>query len=235
MTDQPPHRHVTKRSKKNPIEWHGHRIVTENDLDNVFADTGDVERPHVYMRRLRHGVVLVLLVALVAAAVFVAIGINRGDIRIAALEPDPEPTYTCPAGPFEVQSPSAVTVNLYNSTTISGLAGTVGESLRERAFILGEIGNRAVNREGMTAIVVAGPNGYANALTLQRQIPGTVFVEDERVDATVDVVIGSGYEALVPEEELDATAAGLVCTDPTTASAEAEATSGAPASTPAAP
>ncbi|WP_051427268.1 LytR C-terminal domain-containing protein [Arthrobacter sp. H20] len=235
MTDQPPRRHQTKRSKKNPIEWHGHRIVTENDLDNVFADTGDVERPHIYMRRLRHGIVLVVLVALLVAAVFVAVGINRGDIRIAALEPDPEPTYTCPAGPFEVQSPSAVTINLYNSTTVSGLAGTVGESLRERAFVVGEIGNRTVNRVGMTAIVVAGPNGYSNAFTVQRQIPGTTFVEDERTDATVDVVVGSGYGALIAEEELDATPAGLVCADPTAESAEAESTSSTPSSTPAAP
>ncbi|MHA7154613.1 LytR C-terminal domain-containing protein [Arthrobacter sp. TMN-50] len=235
MTDQSPHRHETKKSKKNPIEWHGHRIVTENDLDNVFADTGEVERPHVYMRRLRHGVVLVVLVALLIAAVFVAIGINRGDIRIAALEPDPEPTYTCPAGPFEVQSPSAVTVNLYNSTTIDGLAGTVGERLAERAFVLGEIGNRTVNRVGMTAIVVSGPAGYANAFTVQRQIPGTVFVEDERTDASVDVVVGSGFEALIAEEDLDETPAGLVCADQTTASAEAESTSGAPESTPATP
>ncbi|MHA7293080.1 LytR C-terminal domain-containing protein [Arthrobacter sp. HLT1-21] len=235
MTDQSPHRHETKKSKKNPIEWHGHRIVTENDLDNVFADTGDVERPHIYMRRLRHGVVLVVLVALVATAVFVAIGINRGDIRIAALEPDLAPTYTCPAGPFEVQSPSAVTVNLYNSTTIDGLAGTVGESLQGRAFVVGEVANRTVNRVGMTAIVVSGPTGYANAFTVQRQIPGTTFVEDERTDATVDVVVGSGFETLIAEEDLDTTPAGLICTDPATASAEPESASGPPEATPAAP
>ena len=234
MTDQPPHRHETKKSKKNPIEWHGHRIVTENDLDYVFADTGDVERPHIYMRRLRHGVVLVVLVALLAAAVFVAIGINRGDIRIAALEPDPAPTYTCPEGPFEVQSPSAVTVNLYNSTTIDGLAGVVGESLQARAFVVGAVGNRTVNRVGMTAIVVSGPAGYANAFTVQRQIPGTTFVEDERTDATVDVVVGSGFEALIAEDALDTTPGGLVCAAPTE-SGEPESTSDVPESTPAAP
>lgn len=207
------------RSKKNPIEWHGHRIVTENDLETVFADDGNVERPHIYMRRLRHGVVLVLLLALLAGAVIFALALARGDIQLTANQPSPSPVSACPAGPFDLVDPATVTVNVLNSTSIAGLAGNAAASLEERGFTLGAIGNRSVGQTNMTAIVVSGPSGYAQALTLQRTIPGTVYVEDERPDATVDVVLGSEYEALVPAEEVNAEPGGLTCELPSTGSA----------------
>lgn len=213
-----PHRKPI-RSKKNPIEWHGHRIVTENDLETVFADDGNVERPHIYMRRLRHGVVLVLLVALVAAAVIFALALARGDIKLPVSEPSPSPTSSCPAGPFDLVDPATVTVNVLNSTSIEGLAGNAATALEERGFAVGALGNRTVGRTNMTAIVVSGPAGYAQAFTLQRTIPGTVYVEDERPDATVDVVLGSEYEALIPAEEVNAEPGALTCELPSTASA----------------
>lgn len=228
MPEQPPQPHETGDPKKNPVEWHGHRIVTEKDLDTTFEETEEIERPQVYMRRLRHGVVLGLLVVLLTAAVFVALGISRGDIRIAALEPDPVPTSTCPAGPFEYQDPAAITVNVFNSTRVSGLAGSTANVLAERAFTVGAVDNRDVNREGMTAIVASGPAGYANAFTLQRTIPNTVYIEDERTDESVDVVLGSGFENLVPTEEVDEEPGGLSCAAP---ESEAPADSATPSET----
>lgn len=207
------------RSKKNPIEWHGHRIVTENDLETVFADDGNVERPHIYMRRLRHGVVLVLLVGLLTAAVLFALALARGDIRLTASEPSVAPTDTCPDGPFEPVDPASVTVNVLNSTSIAGLAGNASASLEERGFVVEAIGNRSVAQTNMTAVILSGPAGYAQAFTLQRTIPNTTYVEDERSEATVDVVLGSEFEALVPAEEVNAEAGGLVCELPSTASA----------------
>ncbi|GAB3536599.1 hypothetical protein GCM10027403_17820 [Arthrobacter tecti] len=210
------------RSKKNPIEWHGHRIVTENDLDTVFADDGNVERPHIYMRRLRHGVVLVLLVGLLTAAVLFALALARGDIQLTANEPSSEPAAACPGGPFDLVDPATVTVNVLNSTSIEGLAGNGAAALEERGFTVGAIGNRSVVRSNMTAIVISGPTGYAPAFTLQRIIPGSVYVEDDRTEATVDVVLGSEYEALVPAEEVNPEPGGLVCELPSTASATPE-------------
>jgi hypothetical protein len=207
------------RSKRNPIEWHGHRIVTENDLETVFADDGNVERPHIYMRRLRHGIVLVLLVALLAGAVFFALALARGDIKLPVSEPSASPVSACPAGPFEVADPASITVNVLNSTSIAGLAGNATASLEERGFTVETIGNRSVGQTSMTAIVVSGPAGYAQAFTLQRTIPGTVYVEDERSDATVDVVLGSQFEGLVPAEEVNTEPGGLTCELPSTASA----------------
>ncbi len=217
------------RSKKNPIEWHGHRIVTENDLDAVFADDGNVERPHVYMRRLRHGVVLILLVGLVTAAVLFALALARGDIQITSSTPSPTPSVeACPTGPYEVADPASITVNVMNGTRITGLAGNAAASLKERGFTVEAVGNRSVEDSAMTALIVAGPAGYSQAFTLQRTIPGTVFVEDDRTDTTVDVVLGSEFEALVPAEEINAEAGGLTCQAAVTASATPSPASSAP-------
>jgi hypothetical protein len=199
------------QAKRDPTEWHGHRIVTETDLGAVFEDDDAARRRRSSMRRVRHGVVLVLLVGLVAAGVVVALGLARGDITLGSSEVVPEPVSTCPAGPFDYQDPSAITVNVYNSTTIDGLAGTAADQLRGRAFAVREIGNREGVSVARAAVVVSGEGGRANAFTLQRTLPDSIYVPDEREDRTVDVILGSSYSGLVPPELVDITPAGLSC------------------------
>lgn len=211
MSEQGSPRHQRAQAKQDPTEWHGQRIVTETDLGAVFTDDDADRRRRVSMRKVFHGVVLVVLVGLVAAAVYVALGIARGDISTGEPEAVPEPTVTCPAGPFDYQDPSAITVNVYNSTSIDGLAGTAAEQLRGRSFAVRDIANKPVDRTGMTAIIVSGEAGHANAFTLQRTIPDSIYVADEREDRTVDVVLGSGYAGVVPPERIDVTPAGLSC------------------------
>jgi hypothetical protein len=211
MTDGGSPRQQRAQAKRDPTEWHGHRIITETDLGAVFREDDDARRHRASMRRIRHGVVLVLLVALLAAAVYVALGIARGDISIGASDATPAPTSTCPAGPFDYQDPSAITVNVYNSTTIDGLAGTAADQLRGRAFAVREIGNREGVSVARAAVVVSGEGGRANAFTLQRTLPDSIYVPDEREDRTVDVILGSSYSGLVPPELVDITPAGLSC------------------------
>jgi hypothetical protein len=211
MTEQDSPRRQRAEAKRDPTEWHGHRIVTETDLGAVFVADDAARRRRASRRRIRHGIVLVLLLALLGAAVYVALGIARGDITVGAAEPAPEPTSTCPAGPFDFQDPSAITVNVYNSTSIDGLATTAADQLRGRAFAVREIGNRQVSTSAMTAVIVSGEGGHANAFTLQRTIPGSVYVADEREDRTVDVILGSSYAGIVPPEGVDVTPAALTC------------------------
>ncbi|WP_052274067.1 LytR C-terminal domain-containing protein [Arthrobacter sp. L77] len=211
MSEHGSPRHQRAQARRDPTEWHGQRIITETDLGAVFQEDDADRRRRVSRRRILHGFVLVLLVGLVTAAVYVAVGIARGDISTGAPEAAPEPTSTCPAGPFDYQDPSAITVNVYNSTSIDGLAGTAAEQLRGRAFAVREIANRPVGPTGMTAIIVSGEAGRANAFTLQRTIPESIYVADEREDRTVDVILGSGYAGVVPPERMDVTPAGLSC------------------------
>ncbi|WP_434995819.1 LytR C-terminal domain-containing protein [Arthrobacter sp. Ld5] len=231
MSEHGSPRHQRAQAKQDPTEWHGQRIVTETDLGAVFTEDDDDRGGRVSMRKVFHGVVLVLLVGLVGAAVYIALGITRGDISIGAPEtavPESRPTSTCPAGPFDYQDPSSINVNVYNSTSIDGLATTAAEQLRGRAFAVREIGNRPVGRTGMTAIIVSGEAGRNNAFTLQRTIPDSIYVADERADRTVDVVLGSGYAGVIAPERLDITPAGLTC-------APEEGATAPPAPTPTAP
>ena len=99
MSEHGSPRHQRAQAKQDPTEWHGQRIVTETDLGAVFTEDDDDRHRRVSMRKVFHGVVLILLVGLVSAAVYVALGVARGDISTGAPEPVPEPTSTCPAWP----------------------------------------------------------------------------------------------------------------------------------------
>ncbi|WP_051476823.1 LytR C-terminal domain-containing protein [Arthrobacter sp. Br18] len=213
MPELPP-RNERAEARRDPTEWHGHRIVTEADLGAVFADD-DVETvhsPRPNLKKVLHGLVLVVLIGLLIIAVFLALAIQRGEINVGASEPTSGPTApSCPAGPFDYQDPSAITVNVYNSTTINGLADTAAAQLRGRAFAVAAIGNRDAGGAGTTAVIVSGPDGAANAFTVQRTIPGSLYLSDERTDRTVDVVLGPEYGGIVPPEAVDITPAGLNC------------------------
>ena len=210
MTNEPP-RGQRRDAGSDPTEWHGHRIVTEQDLGAVFDEDGD-PAAELRARRKRkfHGVVLGALIGLLVLAAVVAQGISAGWINLPRSEARPAVETGCPAGPYLYQSPEAVTVNVYNTTATPGLAGEVAEALKNRGFSIGVVGNSTVNREGMTAIILSGPDGEPGAFTLQQQIPDTQYIQDDRDDASVDVVIGSGYNNLVPVEKAEAAAPGPI-------------------------
>jgi len=211
MTDRPSGaQHRNRAAKSDPTEWHGHRIVTEDDLGAVFdAEANEAARVRLARRRqLRHRIVISLLLAVLLAAALFAVAVLRGWVVLSEPPAKPVASSECPAGPFISQPPDTITVNVYNTTPTAGLAGQVSEALAQRGFQQGTVGNSSVNREGMTAIIISGPEGEAAAFTLQQQIPETQYVQDDRAGATVDVVLGSGYAALVPAEKVSAAVAG---------------------------
>ncbi|WP_104055712.1 MULTISPECIES: LytR C-terminal domain-containing protein [unclassified Arthrobacter] len=211
MTDKPSGvQHRNRAAKSDPTEWHGHRIVTEDDLGAVFdAEANEAARVRLARRRQqRHRIVIGLLLAVLLAAALFALAVLRGWIVLPESETKPVASTECPAGPFTYQDSDTITVNVYNTTATAGLATQVSEALAQRGFQKGIVGNGSVNREGMTAIIISGPDGEEAAFTLQQQIPGTQYVQDDRADTTVDVVLGSGYAALVPTDKVSASAAG---------------------------
>ncbi len=211
MTERPSGaQHRNRAARNDPTEWHGHRIVTEDDLGAVFdAEANEAARVKLAQRRqLRHRIVIGLLAAVLLASAVFAVAVLRGWIVLSETATRPVASKECPAGPFSYQPPDTITVNVYNTTPTAGLATQVSEALAQRGFQKGIVGNSSVNREGMTAIIISGPEGESAAFTLQQQVPGTQYVQDDRADESVDVVLGSGYTQLVPAEKVSTAAAG---------------------------
>lgn len=192
---------------KDPEDWHGHRIVTEDDLAEGFTDDDPerVNNPRYYRRRLLHGIVLGLLAALLISALVLAYLVKTRQVVIPALEPQPAataaaPTHdpvaaACPQEVLQYASPKDVTVNVLNGTKTPGLAGATAQVLKQRGFRIGEVGNAKLNNPKIVAAVVSGTSGRSKALAVQRQVPGTEYVKDAKRNAdTVDLIIGQKYQ-----------------------------------------
>lgn len=96
--------------------------------------------------------------------------------------------------------PQHVRVNVYNATKRSGLAASTQKLLKERGFVIGTVGNDPAGRAiTQSAEVRFGPAGERAAQVVLTTVPGSVPVKDEaRTDATVDLVLGDGFQTIAP-------------------------------------
>ncbi|MCY1463896.1 hypothetical protein D9M71_818520 [compost metagenome] len=63
--------------------------------------------------------------------------------------------------------------------------------------------------------MTSGPDGYAQAMTVQRHIKGLTYVYDvKRPGKTVDVVVGTKYKDLVNAKSVNKKPGKLGCTPP---------------------
>jgi LCP family protein required for cell wall assembly len=99
------------------------------------------------------------------------------------------------AQPLSV-APAAVRVDVLNATATSGLAGTVGDLLRQQGFTVGEVGNErgTVNQ----TVVRHGPGVVEQARTVAAAVPGAVLQPSDAIGETVQLVLGPGYSGVVP-------------------------------------
>jgi len=114
--------------------------------------------------------------------------------------PTPPP---CPA-PDDIPVPySDIVINVFNTTDVSGLAGSAADAFVERGFELGEVSNEESSVHA-SAELRFGPHAIAQAYTLEAQLEGAVLRLDEsREDTIVDVLIGDAYDELRPVELVD--------------------------------
>lgn len=201
------------RKIKDPEYYHGHHVVSGDQLRQVFPeDPEELENPVRFRHQILHGIVLVLLAAILVTATIVAFAVARGELKLPFLE-RPEaatPTPSCPAGTFSYLPNNDVRVNVYNATAKEGLATSVAAELKARGYKVGEVANKATNYVG-AAVVVSGPGGQAAAFNLQHNVPNSEYVEDGRTDSTVDLVLSPGYSTLVKPELVDQTPGKLSC------------------------
>lgn len=201
-----------RKRAKDGSSWRGHHIVDGRGLAEAFPDPVTPEfAPASIRRRIFHGSILVLLLALVVAGVVLAVMIQRGDIQLPVGNGEPpSEAASCPAQTLDYSPNNTITANVYNGGAREGQAGKVAEELRARGFVVNEVANASTTLAA-PAVVVSGADGHAAALTLQRQFAGSDFIQDGRSDATVDVILTSSFTAVLAVPEVSVVPGVLAC------------------------
>ncbi|HEY9358299.1 MAG TPA: LytR C-terminal domain-containing protein [Arthrobacter sp.] len=198
------------RKPRDASVLHGHHVVTGPELRATFEAAGDPDNPVRLRRRVVHGVVLVLLLGLIVAAIIVALAIVNGQLRIPTTDASDEPAAVCPAATFDYTPNEQINLNVYNSTSRPGLARSVADEFLARKFVVGAVANTDAGYRGVAA-VVSGAAGQSAAFSVQRNLPGSDYFQDGRTDASVDVILAGDYEALAAPDLVDQTPGRLSC------------------------
>ncbi len=114
-------------------------------------------------------------------------------------EPAPEPGEepVAPADPgTAVLAPADVAVDVLNGTGTRGLAATVADALGAEGFAVGTVGN--ADGTVSQSVVRHGPGMVAQARTVAAAVPGSVLQGSDALGQTVQLIIGPGYESVVP-------------------------------------
>lgn len=200
-----------------PDEQQGSRLDTppQRPGRGPFVDTGwtqededryqerrqrALQRAKVRRRQSISFVVIVLVVILIGV---LGAAINQGVISLPFGGASTAAT-ACPPPPEATAAlPEEVSVRVLNATGTRGLAARVSQDLTARGYSVVETGNAPPDKRGFpdSAQIHHGPEGLAEAQSVQVQIPGSVLVADDRADGTVDVLIGDGFAELAPAEE----------------------------------
>ncbi|MFC0582227.1 LytR C-terminal domain-containing protein [Micrococcoides hystricis] len=209
-------RKAERKARKNDVrEWHGHRIVSEEDLTGYFeqVDPADAKRAK-NRRRTRHTVVILILLALIAGIVFFAYKVIKGEAVIPGWEHrEPTALPACPTDARTVLDPKDVTVHVYNGTNHSGLAGKTADQLKERGFSIGTVGNAKLASQSTHVLIVTGAEGFDAAFTAQKHFNNADVITDGRTDASVDVVLGYEFKAPRSAKKVNKAAGALNCLD----------------------
>ncbi len=150
-----------------------------------------------HRRNRRTAILFLVLVALLAGAFYYAAQyFNRPST--------PAASSGCPTGQSTVAAenpplaPHQVTVNVYNATNRAGLAAATAKDIKARGYVIGQVANDPLKKKIQApAEVRFGPNGKAGSELVAKLVEGAVPTQDTRGDASVDLVIGNGFKALV--------------------------------------
>ncbi len=167
------------------------------------------ERERRLRRRRKHERQAVIFGSLVAGLVVVGVAsaaVYTGVVSAPFLErdfssPAPEDTGTAlppPPCPPEGSLPvpyTSITVNVLNGAGRSGLAGETSAALTLRGFLIASAGNYPA-RLPATAQIVFGEAGLTAAYTLAAHVPQPLLVMDQRVEPTVDLILGEPFQTL---------------------------------------
>ncbi|KAB7743845.1 hypothetical protein GA707_10140 [Nostocoides sp. F2B08] len=146
-------------------------------------------------RQRRTAITLLLTVVFLAGSFYWAWSyIRDGDSATAqgGSTPTPTPSATC-VGP---RDPKTITVHVYNSTSVPGLAARAAEELSAAGFQkIGNVANDPLDANVEVPIEVRfGPPGQGYAETFRdAYVPEAVLSDNIREGGSIDIVLGSGF------------------------------------------
>lgn len=174
-------------------------MTTPDDVRDARA----LRRRHKHERQaVIFGVLIASLAVTGLAAVAVYTGtidppFDRGFSSKDVLQDEVLAQPCIPEGTFPVAY-NAIAVNVLNATDQGGLASTTSTALTERGFTVATTGNTQVVVEGIR--IAFGSASLGSAYTLAAHFEGADLYYDAREDASVDVILGSSFEALKAPE-----------------------------------
>jgi hypothetical protein len=169
-------------------------------------------------RRPLPAFLLILVLGIVATVVWFRVMSADNEVTGAAhcAAPTTKPTAPTPGQPAPTlgkalepdaldrakpATPASAAVRVVNASSQRGQARLVTESLKAMGFSqIGDPANDALYGESLAcrSQIRFGPQGTAAARTLSLVEPCAELIQDERQDATVDVVLGDKFDDLDP-------------------------------------
>ncbi|SDL10422.1 LytR cell envelope-related transcriptional attenuator [Tessaracoccus oleiagri] len=161
------------------------------------------------MRMFRLIATPVLLLGLLG---FLVWGASWGWRNLTAPLPSPSPT-PCVTRSAQVITAANVSVRVFNGGFATGLAGRVAAHLRNNGFEVLRVAN---TDERVAETIIRGSAENEPALTLlQSHFRESVIQHDDRVDGSVDVLVGTTYMGVNPNPLPEvATEGGVTCEYP---------------------
>lgn len=132
---------------------------------------------------------------LIGLLIFLYWGATQGWNALTAPFPGPSPT-PCVTKSLTTLTPQDVTVRVYNGGSETGKAGEVAQVLKAAGFKVAKTTN---TKESVTKTIIrSGQNNTDAAKLVASYLQGSPTpATDDRVDGTVDVLIGSEYQGTV--------------------------------------
>ncbi len=126
-------------------------------------------------------------------------------IHRADADTHPKANKPCPvATPTVLPQPTAVTMDVLNSTQRNGLATSTTAALRKAGFKVTSVGNDTSGLIPGVADIRFGPQGQAAATLLSLYLPGATLVPNARTDAQVEISLGTQFKAVATAAQVKA-------------------------------
>jgi hypothetical protein len=149
----------------------------------------------IYRRRRRRRAVITLSCVSLMLIATVAYAASYVQGWVGSPSPTSVVNASCSTDP--TLKPGGVTVNVYNASARTGLAATVARALEKKGFRVATVDNDPLGKTILTVGEIrAGPSGAAAAALVSKRLVGARVVQDDRPDASVDLVLGKKYRAL---------------------------------------